>query len=91
MTDNTMAKMKKDKRTSNDLQNITHKTKDRTTQKKPGVNSCAPVGQAVPAALVTLVVTFNLVNNRGLALVCKSDKYFILDHETVILRKVSQA
>jgi len=28
MTDNTMAKKKKDKRTNNDLQNITQKTKD---------------------------------------------------------------
>jgi hypothetical protein len=28
-TDNTMAKKKKDKRTHNDLQKITHKTKDR--------------------------------------------------------------
>ena len=27
-TDNTMAKRKKDKRANNDLQNITHKTKD---------------------------------------------------------------
>ena len=37
-TDNTMAKWK---RTNNDLQNITQKTKDRATG-KPGVNSCAP-------------------------------------------------
>ena len=30
-TDNTMAIRKKDKKTNNDLQNITHKTKDRVT------------------------------------------------------------
>ena len=36
---------KKDKRTSNDLQNITQKTKDRATRThyKPGVKSGAPV------------------------------------------------
>ena len=31
MTDDTMAKRKKYKRTNNDLQNITHKAKDRVT------------------------------------------------------------
>jgi len=31
-TDNTMAKRKKYKRTNNDLQNITHKTKDQVTR-----------------------------------------------------------
>ena len=32
MTDNTMAKRIKDKRTNNDLQNTTQKTKDRVTR-----------------------------------------------------------
>ena len=38
--------MKKDKRTNNELQNTTHKTKDRTTRTllKTGVNSDAPEG-----------------------------------------------
>ena len=41
-----------DKRTNNDFQNITHKTKDRATWTlKPGVNSGAPEGYAVPAPL----------------------------------------
>ena len=31
MTDNTMVKRKKNKRTNNDLQNITQKTKDQAT------------------------------------------------------------
>jgi len=37
---------KKDKRTNNDLQNITNKTKDRVTRTplKPGANSGAPEG-----------------------------------------------
>jgi hypothetical protein len=37
---------KRDKKTNNDLQNITHKTKDRVTRTplKPGVNSGAPEG-----------------------------------------------
>jgi hypothetical protein len=37
---------KKDKRTNNDLQNITHKTKDRVTRTplKPGANSGSPQG-----------------------------------------------
>jgi hypothetical protein len=41
-----MAKRKKDKRTNNDLQNFTHKTKDRVTRTplKIGVNSGAPEG-----------------------------------------------
>jgi hypothetical protein len=43
-----MAKRKrqKDKRTNNDLQNITQKTKDRATRTplKPGENSGAPEG-----------------------------------------------
>ena len=40
--------MKKDKRTNNDLQNITHKTKDRVTRTplQTGATSCAPEGQA---------------------------------------------
>ena len=46
-TDSTMAKRKK---TDNDLQNSTQKTKDRGT---PEVNSSAPEGWAVPVALVT--------------------------------------
>ena len=37
---------KKDKRINNDLQNITHRTKDRVTRipLQTGVNSCAPEG-----------------------------------------------
>jgi hypothetical protein len=35
---------KKDKRTINDLQNITHKTKVTRTQLKTGVNSVSPEG-----------------------------------------------
>ena len=44
-------KRKKDKRTNNDLQNTTQKTKHQATQThwKPGVNSDAPEGLAVPA------------------------------------------
>ena len=43
MTDNTMTKRK---RTNNDLQNITHKTKDKVTRTplNLGVNSGAPEG-----------------------------------------------
>ena len=39
-------KKKKDKRTNNDLQNTTHKTKDHVTRTPPktGVNSGAPEG-----------------------------------------------
>jgi hypothetical protein len=50
--------MVKRKRTNNDLQKNTHKTKDRVTRTtlKPGVNSCAPEGQAVPVPLVSPVV-----------------------------------
>ena len=53
----------KDKRTNNDLQNITQKTKDRATRTplKPGVNSGAPEEVAVPAPYVTAVVL--LFNN----------------------------
>ena len=57
-TDNTMVKTKKDKRTNNDLQSTTQKTKDRParTSLKPGMNSGAPDGLAVPAPLVTPVL-----------------------------------
>jgi len=46
MTDNSMAKKKQDKRTNNDLQNITHKTNDRGTRTplKTWVNSGVPEG-----------------------------------------------
>ena len=42
--------MAKRKRTNNDLQNISHKTKDRVTRNplKHGVNSGAPEGWTVP-------------------------------------------
>jgi hypothetical protein len=48
----------KDKRTNNDLQNITHKTKDRVTWTllKTGVNSCVPEEKTVPVPLVAPVV-----------------------------------
>ena len=57
-TNNIMVKRKKNKRTSNDIQNITHKTKDLVTRTplKHGVNSGAPEGKVVPAPLVALVV-----------------------------------
>ena len=53
-----MVKRKTDIRTNNDLQNTTEKSKDRATGTalKPGMNSCAPEGQAVPAPLITPVV-----------------------------------
>jgi len=49
---------KKDKRTNNDLQNITHNTKDRVTQALLSIEatSGAPEGWAVPASLVAPVV-----------------------------------
>ena len=49
---------KKYKRTNNDLQNNTHKTKDRETRTplKTGMKSGAPEGLAVPASLVASVV-----------------------------------
>jgi hypothetical protein len=55
------------KRTSNDLQNITHKIKDRVTRipLKPAVNSGAPEGQAVPASHVTPVILFLLQINSS--------------------------
>ena len=45
-TDNTMSKRQRAKRTNHDLQNITHKTKDRVTRTplKLGVNSGSPEG-----------------------------------------------
>jgi hypothetical protein len=47
-----------DKRTNNDLQNVTHKTKDWVTRtpQKPGVNLGAPEGYAVSAPLVAPVM-----------------------------------
>jgi len=53
-----MDKRKKDKRTNNDLQNITQKTKDRATRPhiKPGSNSGSPGGFDVPVPLMTPVV-----------------------------------
>ena len=46
-TDSTMTKIKKDKKTNNDLQNTAQNTRDyetRTSHKKPGVNSVALEG-----------------------------------------------
>jgi hypothetical protein len=45
-TDNIIAKRKKRKRTNNDLQDITHKTKDRIARNpfKAGIISSAPEG-----------------------------------------------
>ena len=59
---------KKDKRTNNDLQNITQKSKDRAPQTpvKTEVNSGAPEGLAVPAPYVTYIL-----------LLLNSDKRFI--------------
>jgi len=60
-TDNTMAKRKKkNKRTNNDLQNITQKTKDQATRTplKTRVNSCSSEGNAVPAPHVAPIVLF---------------------------------
>jgi hypothetical protein len=56
-TDNIMARGKKNKKTNNDLPNITHKTKDRVTRTtlKTGVTSGTLDGQAVPVPLVTPV------------------------------------
>jgi hypothetical protein len=61
-TDNTMAKRK---RTNNDLQNTTQKTKDRVsrTPLKPVLNSGAPERYAVPAPLVAPVV--KIYNQRN--------------------------
>jgi len=59
-----MAKRKKDKRTNNNLQNTTEKTKDRATRTslKTGVSSDAPKGYAVPAPHVTPVVLLYVTN-----------------------------
>ena len=48
---------KRDTMTNNDLQNITHKTKDRVTRTslKTGVNPGGPEEQAIPDLLVVLV------------------------------------
>ena len=48
---------KRDTMTNNDLQNITHKTKDRVTQTplKPGMNPGCPEERAMPALLVVSV------------------------------------
>jgi hypothetical protein len=57
--------MAKRKRTYNDIQNTTYKTKDRATRTplKLEVNSCAPESIAVSAPLVTLIVLlFNDTN-----------------------------
>ena len=57
--------MAKRKRTYNDIQKTTYKTKDRATRTplKLEVNSCAPEGLAVSAPLVTLIVLlFNDTN-----------------------------
>jgi hypothetical protein len=50
--------MTKDKRTNNDLQNTTQKTKDRATRTplKSGINPGAPGGLTVPVPLVTPIV-----------------------------------
>ena len=60
-----MTKKIKNKRTNNDLQNITDKTKDRVTRTplKPGMNSDALEEWAVPAPLVTPVVCLTLATN----------------------------
>jgi hypothetical protein len=49
---------KKDKRTNNDLQSTTQKTKDWVTRtpRKPEVNSGAPEGLAIPVSILTPVV-----------------------------------
>jgi hypothetical protein len=61
--DNTIAK-KKDKRTNNDIQNITQKTKDRATRAslKTRLNSGAPETWAVPVSHVAPVVVLLLTN-----------------------------
>jgi hypothetical protein len=48
--------MAKRKRSNNDLQNITHKTKDRVTRTplKPGVNSGVPEGLVISVEPVSL-------------------------------------
>ena len=53
-----MAKRKRNTRINNDQQNTTKKTKDRATRipLKPGVNTGAPQGSAVPVPHVAPVV-----------------------------------
>jgi hypothetical protein len=63
-TDNTMAKKKKYKRTNKDLQNITHKTKDRVTRTplKTGVElRCS--GRVGSSCSTSDVRRVNLVTN----------------------------
>ena len=63
-TDNTMTN-RKGKKTNNDLQNTTQKTKDRErrTLIKPGMESGIPEGYAVPAPHVApVVLRHELVN-----------------------------
>ena len=57
---------KRDKRTNNDLQTITQKTTNRATwnQLKPGMNSGAPEGKAVPAQQVAPVVLLRYVSQN---------------------------
>ena len=58
-----MAKKKKDKRTNNDLQDITNKTKDRVTRtslRPEDELMCAPEGQAVHDSLVAPAVLLQL-------------------------------
>ena len=54
------------KRTNNDLQNTTQKTKDRVTWTplKPGVSAGAPEGNVVPAPLLAPVVFLYYLQNR---------------------------
>jgi hypothetical protein len=61
-------KKKKDKRTNNDLQNITQKTKDRATRPhlKPGSNSGSPGGFDVPWSI------YGLFSIKHLKLLIKS-------------------
>ena len=77
---------KNDKRTNNDLQNITQKTKNRIT---PAVNSCAPPGGlAVPALHVApVVLLFNYFNceydKRNISvLIC--DRYSVTVNQVIV-------
>jgi hypothetical protein len=65
-----MARGEKNKRTNNDLQNITHKTKDRVTQTTPETggelryfgrvsSSCSTFGRNSPCASKLAVYIFN--------------------------------
>ena len=53
--------MGKRKKTNNDIQNTTQKTKDRATL-KTGVNSCAPVGSTIPLATAVMLLLNDKVN-----------------------------